>query len=45
MWSNAHDHESAPEDGIDQDIDLFDTLLLGIAFVTIAVVVILAATH
>ncbi len=45
MRSKAQDEDVAVSDDVVQDLDLFDTVLLGAAFLTILAIVILAATH
>ncbi len=45
MGRSTHNRGSAPEDEVVQDLDLGDTVLVAVAFLTMVIVVIVAATH
>lgn len=51
MWRKARDTESLPgdmlegDDQFDKEVDVVGPLLLGLAFIVIATVVIMVATH
>lgn len=45
MGRSTHNRGSAPEDEAVQDLDLGDTVLVAFAFLTMVIVVIVAATH
>ena len=45
MGRSTHSRGSAPEDEAVQNLDLVDTVLVAVAFLTMVIVVIVAAAH
>lgn len=45
MWSTTRHQDAVPDDEVGEEPDRCDTVLLGVAFLTMAIVVIVAAMY